>query len=177
MSLSDLASLGNFVSGIAVLISLIYLALQVRQAEVNQRTIIQQGRAARTVDAAFRLAEGENAQILRKGNSGEEELTVSEYLRYAQLFRALTLGVEDTFYQHEHRTLSPAAFESTVLATKAALALPGFRAQWKASRHQYDPTFSRFIDRLLAETPVVRRGDPVARWKGFAEAELAAGGS
>jgi hypothetical protein len=31
MSLSDLASLGSFVSGFAVLISLIYLALQVRQ--------------------------------------------------------------------------------------------------------------------------------------------------
>ena len=31
MSLSDLASLGSFVSGVAVLVSLIYLALQVRQ--------------------------------------------------------------------------------------------------------------------------------------------------
>jgi hypothetical protein len=32
MSLSDLAPLGSFVSGVAVLISLIYLSLQVRQA-------------------------------------------------------------------------------------------------------------------------------------------------
>lgn len=31
MSLSDLASIGSFVSGVAVLASLIYLALQVRQ--------------------------------------------------------------------------------------------------------------------------------------------------
>jgi hypothetical protein len=33
MSLSDLASLGSFVSGFAVLISLIYLALQVMPPE------------------------------------------------------------------------------------------------------------------------------------------------
>ncbi|HEY1750064.1 MAG TPA: hypothetical protein VGG29_02315 [Caulobacteraceae bacterium] len=173
MSLADLASWGNFVGGVAVLVSLAYLAVQVRQAQVNQHTLIQQGRAARTVDAAFRLAEEQNAQILLRGNSGEEDMSVSEYLRYAQLFRALTLGVEDTFYQHRHRTLSTAAFESTMLATRAALSLPGFRAQWRASRHQYDPTFTRFIDRLLAETPVTRRGDPAARWKALAQEELA----
>jgi hypothetical protein len=173
MSLADLASLGNFVSGVAVLISLVYLALQVRQAQVNQRTLIQQGRAARTVDAAFRLAEEQNARILLKGNAGEEDMSVAEYLRYAQLFRAVTLGVEDTFFQHEHGTLTGAAFESTVLATRSVLALPGFRAQWRASRHQYEPSFTRFIDRLLAETPVVRRGDPAARWKALAAEELA----
>jgi len=50
MSLSDLASLGSFVSGLAVLISLIYLAIQVQQAEQNQKAQIQQGRAARLVD-------------------------------------------------------------------------------------------------------------------------------
>ena len=33
MTLSDLASIGSLISGIAVLISLIYLSLQVRQAE------------------------------------------------------------------------------------------------------------------------------------------------
>ena len=45
MSLSDLASLGSFVSGVAVLISLIYLALQVRQTEKNQQSLMQQGQA------------------------------------------------------------------------------------------------------------------------------------
>ncbi|HEX3432128.1 MAG TPA: hypothetical protein VHT03_14710 [Rhizomicrobium sp.] len=43
MSLSDLASLGSFVSAFAVLASLVYLALQVRQAEKNQRAILNQG--------------------------------------------------------------------------------------------------------------------------------------
>ena len=49
MSLSDLASLGSFVSGLAVMISLIYLAVQIRQAERNQKAMIQQGRTARMV--------------------------------------------------------------------------------------------------------------------------------
>lgn len=50
MSLSDLASLGSFVSGFAVLVSLVYLALQVRQAEKNQRAVLNHGYITRVTD-------------------------------------------------------------------------------------------------------------------------------
>ena len=57
MSLSDLASLGSFVSGIAVLMSLVYLALQVRQTERNQQISIRHSRASRTVQLHLALAD------------------------------------------------------------------------------------------------------------------------
>ena len=43
MNLSDVASIGSFVSGVAVLVSLVYLSLQVRQTERNQRALMNQG--------------------------------------------------------------------------------------------------------------------------------------
>ena len=46
MSLSDLASIGSLVSGVAVLGSLIYLALQVRQTDRNQQAAIRHSRGA-----------------------------------------------------------------------------------------------------------------------------------
>jgi hypothetical protein len=49
MSLSDLASLGSFVSGLAVLISLVYLATEVRQ---SHRTSIQAKRLAKRNERA-----------------------------------------------------------------------------------------------------------------------------
>jgi PEP-CTERM motif len=52
MTLSDLAALGSFISSVAVLVSLIYLALQVRQADKNQRAIVQQERAATPWDSS-----------------------------------------------------------------------------------------------------------------------------
>jgi len=45
MSLSDLAAIGSLISGVAVLISLIYLSQQIRQNTKHSRAIIQQGRA------------------------------------------------------------------------------------------------------------------------------------
>ena len=55
MSLSDLASIGSFVSDVAVVVSLIYLSVQVRHADRNQQAAIRQGRSTRTVDL-FMLA-------------------------------------------------------------------------------------------------------------------------
>ena len=50
MSLSDLSSLGSFISGVAVLVSLVYLAIQFRQAEKNQRAVLNQGYITRVAD-------------------------------------------------------------------------------------------------------------------------------
>ncbi len=68
MTLSDLASLGSFVSGAAVLISLVFLYFQirqvnaqVRQAERNQRALLQQGRAGRAADTNFEMARSNGA--------------------------------------------------------------------------------------------------------------------
>jgi len=50
MTLSDLASIGSLVSGIAVLVSLVYLAQQTRQNSKHTRALIQQGRAIQSAD-------------------------------------------------------------------------------------------------------------------------------
>jgi hypothetical protein len=50
MNLSDLAAIGSLVSGIAVLVSLVYLAQQTRQNSKHTRALIQQGRAIQSAD-------------------------------------------------------------------------------------------------------------------------------
>jgi hypothetical protein len=55
MSLSDLASIGNFVSGIAVVESLVYLAIQTRQGVRNQRSIIRREFLQHSVSFADKL--------------------------------------------------------------------------------------------------------------------------
>src|SRR5689334_6518225 len=50
MTLSDLAAVGSLVSGVAVLVSLVYLALQVRQSERNQRAVLNQGYITRVTE-------------------------------------------------------------------------------------------------------------------------------
>src|SRR5690348_18217117 len=79
MTLSDLASLGSFISGFAVLVSLIFLYFQLRQiseqvnqTERNQRALMQQGRANRVTDTTLRLAETEMSSVWCRARRGDK---------------------------------------------------------------------------------------------------------
>jgi hypothetical protein len=150
MSLSDLASLGSFVSGVAVLVSLVYLALQVRQAEKNQRALMQQGRAARMMDLQLRIATPEMGELFAKGSQGGD-LSAVEFLRYRAASRAGIISFEDTFYQHREGLLADAPFETSRDAFAAGLALPGRRALWRLERDLYESGFRTYVDGLASQ--------------------------
>src|SRR5262249_19706828 len=106
MSLSDLASLGSFVSGFAVLMSLIYLALQVRQTKRNQQIAIRHSRVSRIVELHVALADPGVADAWLHGSASPQELTQPELSQFISLCRALFFHFEDSFYQREEGLLN-----------------------------------------------------------------------
>jgi hypothetical protein len=162
MSLSDLASLGSFASGVAVTISLVYLALQVRQGEKNQRALMQQGRADRLLDMQLRLATAELGALYMKGSQGMD-LNDVEFVRYRFITRAQMTASEDSFYQHKNGMLQEASFRSSREAAKIAMAEPGRRAMWRLERDRYQSDFQAYVDELVSEKVQVRKA--VAAWR------------
>jgi len=173
MSLSDLASIGNLVSGIAVLISLIYLALQVRQAERNQQASIRQGRATRAVDIILAAGDPSYAEALPKGTAGAADITPAEFGQFAAIYGAFLASAEDTFLQHDEGLLSEAVFASFRESWRQTLAQPGVRALWKLRRHGFEAGFAAFMDTLMAEAPVAAASDFRAAWKAEVEKQKA----
>ena len=78
MTFSDLASIGSFVSSLAVCGSLVYLALQVRQSDRNQLTLLQQGTSARNSQSAARLTDPHLAEIYARAMEGGTDFTTRE---------------------------------------------------------------------------------------------------
>jgi hypothetical protein len=163
MSLSDLASLGSFISGVAVLISLIYLALQVRQAEKNQRSLMQQGQANRICDLLLRNSDPSLAMIYRKGLAAEP-LSEVELTQFNNLFRAQLMSRHDTFLQHEQHLTPEPSFRTLRLATRDLMRAPGARAMWRNLRHIYEPSFQAFIDESVQGAPGPRAGEDLELW-------------
>ena len=125
MSLSDLAALGSFISGFAVLVSLVFLyfqlrqiGAQVRQAERNQRAIIQQARATRSADTTLRLSEAGISQAYNKGIRGDDDISLGELHQFQTLFRSLVLTAEDSFIQHNDKMMSDTAFNSFMIGIR-----------------------------------------------------------
>ena len=165
MSLSDLASLGSFVSGLAVLISLVYLSVQVQQAERNQKAQIQQGRAARMVDLQFRLADPANADIYSRGMNGEAFEAASDLQRFRSLAMAMLYSMEDTFLQHKDGLFDDDAFAGFRLRMANLFPLVGFRAVWADVRMFHGPEFREFFDELANASRDRKAINPVVRWR------------
>lgn len=166
MSLSDLASLGSFVSGFAVLISLIYLSLQVRQTKRNQQIAIRHSRASRIVDLQLALADSGVANAWLHGSGSPEEITQAELGQFINLCRALFFHFEDSFYQREEGLLNDDAFETVVAGARLSARSPGWRAAWTLARPNFAGRFLAFMDAVVARSAVEPPVDlSVEAWK------------
>ena len=150
MSLSDLASLGSFVSGFAVLMSLIYLALQVRQTKRNQQIAIRHSRATRIVELHMGLADRAVADAWLHGSASPQDITQTELSQFINLCRALFFHFEDSFYQREEGLLNDDAFETVVSGARLSARSPGWRAAWKLARPNFGGRFLAFMDGVVA---------------------------
>jgi hypothetical protein len=154
MSLSDLASLGGFVNGLAVLVSLVYLALQVRQTKRNQQIEIRHSRVSRIVELHVALADSAVADAWLRGSGSPQEITQTELSQYINLCRALFFHFEDSFYQREEGLLNDNAFETVVAGVRYSARSPGWRAAWRIARPNFGGRFLDFMDGLVAASAV-----------------------
>jgi hypothetical protein len=175
VSLSDLASVGSLVGGVAVLVSLLLLYVQlrqigeqIRQAEKNQKAAIGQGRTNRMVEISLRSAEPGLSQALVDASSNSSDITPHQLFQVLNYSRALFLNAEDTYYQHARGLLEDEPFAGFVNAIRGTVANPSMRYMWQSGRGLYGPEFVRWVDTLVEETPLGRPAVPdqlLALWK------------
>ena len=178
MTLSVLASLGSFVSGVAVLVSLVFLyfqlkqiGAQVKQAEKNQQASIRQQRTARIVDMLISSTDAPFAEALSKAIAGIEDITATQLAQFQFAMLAVFRNAEDSFYQHAEGLLDEGAFESFKIETRAQFTSAGIRVIWKRSHGGFAKEFVAFMNDLMEATSVGLATDQLARWKSDVAAE------
>jgi len=172
MTLSDIATLASIVSSAAVALSLVYVALQVRQAEKNQRALMQQGRADRAWEGAFRAAaDPALSDLFHKGMRTPGDLSTGELDQFLSICRAAFLSGEDSFLQHKSGLLDPIAYASFVAGLKGYMAAPGLRAAWRLTSTQYGDAYAAFMDAILRSTPPSGAASPYAQWQEIVRSE------
>jgi hypothetical protein len=173
MTLSDLASIGSLISGLAVLVSLVYLGLQVRQAERNQQASIRQGRINRAVELLSAKMDSSVAEAVSCGLEGDQDLSPQQLALFVSYTEAYFMHAEDTFYQHAAGLLNDAAFKTFVAYQRYAFTQCGMRVQWKWQRAYYAGAYVAFMDKLLSEAPISNAHDAIADWRADVMAERA----
>lgn len=150
MTLSDFTTLASLLSSVAVLISLIFVGVQIRPANRNQRSATQQGRSDRNVKLLSRLTDPKLSELLLRAFRGET-LPDAEYLVLYGYISSLFWSYEDSFFQFRSGTLDQKSWASDVASLRRLLRNPAYRAVWKTARDGSDGEYRVFIDGLVAE--------------------------
>lgn len=139
MTLEQISYLSQTIAATAVVVSLIYLAIQVRQTERNQRAMMQQARTDRGMVLAASMDAPHFANIWVKVTSDDPDLTPMDVSVLTSFLRRWALNLLDAHAQHAMSLLSDQALERTCAAARWGFAHPIARAVWTAA---VNPTFT-----------------------------------
>jgi len=148
MSVADLASLA---SSVAVIVSLLFLGLQIRQSNRNQRSLMQQGRSARNVELLSRLGDPTVSNVISRAANGETLTDQDCFIMYSYL-TSVFWSYEDCFFQFHLGMLDPKSWASDGVTLRRLLGNPAYRAVWRYARGGIGDEYRSFIDGLAAES-------------------------
>lgn len=168
MELQDLANIGEFVSGVVVVITLAYLALQIRQ---NTKSLRMEN-YARALDRlatmqASLARDGDMAVLISRGAEDGSSLSPRERLQFNWFFTEFFGALEFMFHAAEDRALPDAVWGRWAYAAAFWLSLPGVRSWWHNVPIRFTPGFTAFIETVLTDDSydpaLIRRfGDYIA---------------
>ena len=147
MNLADIVSLA---SSVAVLVSLLFLGLQIRQSNRNQRSLMQQGRTARNVEILSRLSDPKLSDIWVRVSAGESLADGEYYMLYGYM-ASVFCSYEDCFFQFRSATLDAKSWASDLATLKRLLRIPAYRGVWKVARSALGDEYRSFVDGLVVE--------------------------
>jgi hypothetical protein len=177
MTLSDLANIGSLINGVAVLVSLIYLSLQIRQAAKNQQSSVHHGRAQQATEYIRYITQADIYETVMRGSTGDVSLDMMQANRFVISQQCAFLILEDLLLQYREHMLDEAQYRAVMEQLRYQCSLSGFRGAWMLSRGNFGKDFAKVMDDMIAKTPVATwtAADRAAAWKAYTTAELAKG--
>ena len=148
--LSDLAHLAEIVGAFAVVVSLVYVGIQVndgvgasRSASVNDANVALQ---------SWYLEVGSDEQTSRlfyRGLLSEEALPNEEEFQFLMIFHGVFLAFQNSYWLAEEGTLDPELLEALTAAILGVKDTPGMQRYWRQRRSYLNASFGLYVDELL----------------------------
>ena len=148
--LADLAHLAEVVGAFAVVVSLVYVGIQVndgvgasRSASVNDANVALQ---------SWYLEVGTNEQtsnLFYRGLLSDEALPNEEEFQFLMIFHAVFLAFQNSYWLAEEGTLDPELLEALTAAIVGVKDTPGMQRYWRQRRSYLNASFGLYVDELL----------------------------
>jgi hypothetical protein len=155
VNLQDLALLAEIVGGVALVVSLIYVGLQVR----NSTSAIRSASAsdATTAMQLWYIEMGTNRQagdVWFNAMQSPDPLPAHDEFQFLMSMHAAILGMQNSYLLSKEGTLDAEFREAVTTAIVAVKDLPGMARYWNQRRGFFHAEFAEYVDSLLTRDAI-----------------------
>ena len=151
MNWDAIGAVGELLGALAVILTLGYLAAQIRQNTRTVRTATAQAiQTAMNEAHAHVKQDSAAARIYRLGLSEPSKLDEDEQVQFAMTMYSIFAQFENIFYQHQQDTLDSAIFARHSSAMEFYLQTPGGADWWESWKGRFSKDFVSFLAARLA---------------------------
>ena len=173
MTLEDIYFTSQTIASVAVIASLVYLAIQTRQAARSSRAAMHENRATTVLRHIDKWTEADFSQTWFKGNTAAAGMTDDEVRRYTTQASGVIVMWEERFRQRKEGMLDESRWVTSENTIMLLTRMPGFRAVVALARPRMDPDFGAIMDKHVASGRAAPEADPTAIWRATAANEIA----
>ncbi len=151
MNWEAIGAVGELLGALGVIVTLGYLAVQIRQ---NTRTV--RAATAQAIQTAMNEAhahvkqDSAAARIYRLGLSEPPKLDEDEQVQFSMTMYSIFAQFENIFYQLQQGTLDSAIFERHALAMEFYLRTPGGADWWESWKGRFSEDFVSYVAARVA---------------------------
>jgi hypothetical protein len=150
MGIEGLVNAAEIIGGIAVIGSLIFVARQMRESNLNTREAnyrqvmehnIQMGRLIGS-DSTI-------ANLYRRGCGDMQQLNADERWQFGSLMMAMFCDFNQHYTMHKQNRLDPEFWKSIEHNIRFYISRPGVLLWWESQPFALDASFTKYIDDLI----------------------------
>ena len=172
-----LGNLGDFVGGVGVVVTLVYLAFQIRQNTRASRAATLLGLTNAWQDYLFTWASPELVELRTRAEADPTSVSESDYVRLYAYARILFRRFENDYFQYRSGTFSHDAWEGYRQSLAVdVLSSANARAFWQQQHSTFAPEFIAFMNTQVESARKIGQADlatAASKWKALVEKESA----
>ena len=152
MNIESMANYADVIGGIAVIVSLIYVGIQIRRSTKSSLSQANQSAHESLANVSLEVAKDPDlSSLTRKGVIAFEKLTEEEQFRFVLLMTTIFRRFENIFYQYEKGFLEKELWEGYKQSMLLYFYTSGGQAFWNVRSAHFSGLFREYLDSTSPE--------------------------
>ncbi len=152
--IESLGNIGDFIGGFGVVVTVVYLAYQIRQNTASTRSASYHSVVADISRWTLELGQNPEATSLYfRGLERIEDLSEEEQLQFSFLLGSLIRHFENIHFQYMAGAIDDSVWNGWSTRILGTFGDPGSRAWWESQKTAFSTEFQQYIDSAPEQAP------------------------